>query len=184
MRRKIILLLAGSGSQLWQHVRVPQERFQIEPFLGPPQTHPIWNLSWGECSAQASELGQTPSWLPSADRQRIWCMSCVSKLHFKIVLLLYNMSVLWKSRSVPVCCFRSKTFLWATTLDPHTGGGSDGKESVCNEGDLDLIPGLGRFPGEGNGNSLQYSCLENPMDRGAWRVTVHGVTKSLMWLSS
>ena len=45
--------------------------------------------------------------------------------------------------------------------------GSDGKESVCNEGDLGIIPGLGRFPGEWNGNSLQYSCLENSMDRGA-----------------
>ena len=47
-------------------------------------------------------------------------------------------------------------------------GGSDGKASVYNEGDLGSIPGLGRFPGEGNGNPLQYSCLENPMDGGAW----------------
>ena len=50
--------------------------------------------------------------------------------------------------------------------------------TVCNVGDLDLIPGLGRSSGEGNGNPLQYSCLENPMDGGAWWVTVHGVTKS------
>ena len=49
-----------------------------------------------------------------------------------------------------------------------TPGGSDGKASVYNAGDLGLIPGSGRFPGEGNGNPLQYSCLENPMDRGAW----------------
>ena len=47
-------------------------------------------------------------------------------------------------------------------------GGSDGKESVCNAGDLRSIPGSGRSPGEGNGTPLQYSCLENPMDRGAW----------------
>ena len=47
-------------------------------------------------------------------------------------------------------------------------GGSDGKESVYNVGDLGSIPGLGRSPGEGNGNPLQYYCLENPMDRGAW----------------
>ena len=46
--------------------------------------------------------------------------------------------------------------------------GSDGKASVCNVGDLGLIPGSGRSPGEGNGNPLQYYCLENPMDRGAW----------------
>ena len=57
-------------------------------------------------------------------------------------------------------------------------GGSDGKESACNAGDLGLIPGSGRSPGEGNGNLLQYSCLENPMDRGAWSATVHGVAKS------
>ena len=49
-------------------------------------------------------------------------------------------------------------------------GGSDGKESACNAGDLGLIPGLGRSPGEGNGNPFQYSCLKNSMDRGAWRL--------------
>ena len=63
-------------------------------------------------------------------------------------------------------------------------GGSDSKESACNEGDLGLIPGLGRSPGEGNGNPLQYSCLENPMDRGALRGTVHGVAKSWTQLRS
>ena len=47
-------------------------------------------------------------------------------------------------------------------------GGSDGKASACNAGDLSLIPGSGRYPGEGNGNPLQYSCLKNPMDGGAW----------------
>ena len=55
---------------------------------------------------------------------------------------------------------------------------SVGKESGYNEGDLDSIPESGRSPGEGNGNPLQYSCLENPMDRGAWRATVCGGTKS------
>ena len=54
---------------------------------------------------------------------------------------------------------------------------SVGKESACNAGDLGLISGLGRSPGEGNGYPIQYSCLENPMDRGAWWVTVHGVTR-------
>ena len=56
-------------------------------------------------------------------------------------------------------------------------GGSDGKESTCNAGDLGSIPGLGRSPEEGNGYPLQYSCLENSMDRGTWQATVHGVTK-------
>ena len=57
-------------------------------------------------------------------------------------------------------------------------GGSDGKASVYNVRDLGSIPGLGIFPGEGNGNPLECSCLENSMDRGAWLATVHGVTKS------
>ena len=56
--------------------------------------------------------------------------------------------------------------------------GSDDKESACNGGDLGLIPGSGRSPGEENGNPLQYSCLENPMDRGAWQAVVHGVAMS------
>ena len=56
--------------------------------------------------------------------------------------------------------------------------GLDSKESTCNAGDLGSIPGSGQSPGEGNGNPLQYSCLENCMDRGAWWATVHGVTKS------
>ena len=56
--------------------------------------------------------------------------------------------------------------------------GSDGKESVCSARDPDSILGLGRSPEEGNGNPLHYSCLKNPMDRGAWRATVHGVVKS------
>ena len=54
-------------------------------------------------------------------------------------------------------------------------GGSEGKASACNAGDRGSIPGLGRSRGEGNGNPLQYSYLENPMDRGACRATVHGV---------
>ena len=57
------------------------------------------------------------------------------------------------------------------------------QESACNAGDLGSIPGSGRSPGEGNGNPLQYSCLENPMDRGTWWATVHGVTKSWTQLS-
>ena len=62
-------------------------------------------------------------------------------------------------------------------------GGSEVKASACNAGDVGSIPGSGRSPGEGNGNSLQYSCLENPMDGGAWQATVHGVAKSRTWLS-
>ena len=63
----------------------------------------------------------------------------------------------------------------------HTGGfldGSDCKESACSAEDSGLIPGLRRSSGEGNGYPLQYSCLENPMDREAWKATVHGVAKN------
>ena len=56
-------------------------------------------------------------------------------------------------------------------------GGSDSKESACNVGDPGLIPGSGRPPGEGNGYPLQYSCLENPVNKRAWWVTVHGVSE-------
>ena len=62
-------------------------------------------------------------------------------------------------------------------------GGSDSKESASNAADLGLIPELGRSPGKGNGNPLQYSFLENPMDRGAWQATVHGVAKIWTQLS-
>ena len=58
---------------------------------------------------------------------------------------------------------------------PHS---SVGKDSACNAGDSGMIPGLGRSPGEGNGNPLQYSCLENPIDRGAWQATAHAVAES------
>ena len=66
------------------------------------------------------------------------------------------------------------------TLMPFTvfmASSPDGKELASNAGDLGWTPGLGRSPGEGNGNPLQYPCLENPMDRGAWWATVHGVAK-------
>ena len=65
-------------------------------------------------------------------------------------------------------------------------GGSVGKSSACNlrdKGDAGSIPGLGRSPGGEHGNPLQYSCLENPVDRGAWWATVHGVTESQTLLS-
>ena len=62
-------------------------------------------------------------------------------------------------------------------------GGLDSKESACNAEDPGSIPGSGRFPGEGNGYPLQYSCLETSVDREAWWATVHGVTKSWTQLS-
>ena len=76
---------------------------------------------------------------------------------------------------------------WSTLQCPSYNlkfpDGLDGKESACNAGDPGLMPGLGRSPGEGNGNALRYSCLENFMDREAWWATVHGFTSSQTWLS-
>ena len=71
-----------------------------------------------------------------------------------------------------------------SSLKQDFPGGSDDKESTCNAGDPGLIPGLGRFPGEGNGYPLHYSYLENSMDRGSWRAIVHRVPKSQTWLSN
>ena len=69
---------------------------------------------------------------------------------------------------------RAQEIIWWSLDFPCS---SVGKESACNEGDLDSIPGSGRAFGEGNGNPLQCSCLENPMDREAWQATVHGVAR-------
>ena len=69
------------------------------------------------------------------------------------------------------------------TRELDFSGGSDSKESACDAGDPSLILGSGRSLGEGNGNPLQYSCLENSMDSGAWWAVVHGVTKSRTRLS-
>ena len=97
----------------------------------------------------------------------------------------------WQLRSWRTClqCRRPQFDSWAEKIPwrrerlPTPGflgfpSGSDSNESTCNEGDCGLIPGLGISPGGGHGNPLQDSCLENPMDRGAWWATVHGVTES------
>ena len=79
----------------------------------------------------------------------------------------------------PSCFFSFATFVCYLYYISDFPGSSDGKESAHSAGDLGSVLGLGRFPGEGNGNPLQYSCLENSMDRGAWQATtVHGVSES------
>ena len=69
-------------------------------------------------------------------------------------------------------------------MDPSGSVVKNPPANAGDTGDMDSIPGLGRSPGEGNGNPLQYSCLENPMDKGAWQGTVHGVAKSQTRLSN
>ena len=95
-------------------------------------------------------------------------------IYLKCTFLKYPIIlIVWESWLVLVLPFIVRGF----------PGGSEVKASACNAGDLGSISGLGRSPGEGNGNPLQYSCLENPMDRGAWWAAVHGVAKSRTWLS-
>ena len=106
----------------------------------------------------------------------------------------------WTTREVLMCCiliiFFFKTrikaipnFIWWPAPFEHSSASlvaQTVKESACSAEDLGSIPGLGRSPGGGNSYPLQYSCLENPMDRGAWQALVHGVTKSwtrLKWLT-
>ena len=84
---------------------------------------------------------------------------------------------LWKACEAALSdVWREFLWLWRGFYFPESS--VDGKESACNVGDLGLIPGLGRSSGERNGCSLQYSCLENPIDRRAWRATVQEITKS------
>ena len=83
----------------------------------------------------------------------------------------------WICNSCVSCISRQLLYHWGFPR------GSEVKASACNSGDLSSIPGWGRSPGKGNGTPLQYSCLENPMEGGAWWVAVHGVTKSRTQLS-
>ena len=104
----------------------------------------------------------------------------MNQLHFLVLNILYWGDLMKKTRKNRLTRFTLLSFLERQWGSP---GGSDGKESACNAGDPGSTPGSGRFPGEGKGNPLQYSCLDNPMDRGAWQRTVHRVTKSQTWLS-
>ena len=97
-------------------------------------------------------------------------------------------AVLWKSALswifLPLSPLLFTSLLSLAICKAAFPGGSEVKASACNVGDLGSIPGSGRPPREGNGSPLQYSCLGNPMDRGAWQATVHGVAKSRTRLSN
>ena len=118
----------------------------------------------------------------------MWLDCVVSHSAFlRVVEILFNMnylifninSFLLKLTRIDSFAFATEILgFWRHYLYSGFPGGSDGKETACNAGDLGSIPGSGRPPEEGNGNPLQYPCLENPMVRGAWQSTVHGVAKS------
>ena len=103
-----------------------------------------------------------------------------------IIVFEGKRNVKMKGYPVPISmleyCYRLNC-VHTHTPDPDFPGGSHGKQSACNAGDPGSIPGLGRSPGEGNGNPLQYSCLENSMDREAWWAIVHGAAKNWTRLS-
>ena len=99
------------------------------------------------------------------------------------ILVFWTLQHIWNGQHM---LESTSGFTYLYILSPARLGfspGSDGKESACNAGHLGLIPGSGRSPAEENGYPLQYSCLENSMDGGAWWATVHVVTKSQTWLS-
>ena len=124
----------------------------------------------------------------------VFCKSLFIQLYWVLVeahrILLYHVrSFVAVHQRIHLQCGRSWFDSWVrkipwkrdrlpTPVFLDFPGGSDSKESACKAGDLGSIPELGRSPGEGNSYPLQYSGLENPMDRGAWRATVHGVAKS------
>ena len=91
---------------------------------------------------------------------------------FRVVTFFDNIPSLWINSDCRDLSFDS------SQVSEGLPGDSDGKESACNAGNLSSIPESGRSPGDGYGNPLYYYCLENPMDRGAWRATDYGVTKS------
>ena len=109
------------------------------------------------------------------------CVACLSSFHNKIFTgnCIHNPVITYNGKESENKC------VWQEGRERESfPGGSDDKESACNAGDPSLIPGSGRSSGEGNGNPLQYSCLENSMNRGAWRATKHWVAKSQTRLSN
>ena len=153
-----------------------------------------WRIPWREEPDRLQSMGSQKSWTGlkwlsnlEADASSNYQLpstpapSSFTVLREKADQFLPNLS-LWDGE-VSTQNFKDIyfSFFWKKNFkDIYLGffpGGSVGKESACSAGDLGSIPGSGRFPGEGNGNHLQYSCLKNPMDRRAWQATVHGVSR-------
>ena len=129
------------------------------------------------------ELGYLKKWVKKGRKENYVSSKCLKWCWFENYLNLALISE-----------YLSKIRIWASFILYLIGDVCSSGESILytlylpanagDVGDVGSIPGSGRSPGEGNGNPLQYSCLENSMDRGAWWATVHGVTKSWTWLST
>ena len=146
-----------------------------------------WRIPWTEEPGGLQSLGsQSQTWLKWLSTQVAHTCCCENFTIISRTLLSLPTETLFPLKnnsafSPPL----ANNILPSISMNLNTlgiyvifSGVSDGKESACNAGDVGLIPWLGRSPGKGNGTPLQHSCLENPMDRGAWWATVHGITES------
>ena len=143
-----------------------------------PLFPPFFSLAFRACAQRRGHMNtqQDGGWSTSQEKrpQNEANLSSALILNFLVSRTLRNVFMLFKPRSLWYFVRADLASLpwWFS-----------GKESACSAGNTPLIPGPGRAPGDSSGNPLQYSCLENPTDRGAWRTTVHGVAKSGTWLS-
>ena len=142
-----------------------------------------WRGSSG-CSLQIEQgtLQIRYSWLVTLPLPYSWnassiCLICLAPVIMEIIANTQMKHTMFQalSHSISITVLRE-------SIITEFPGGSGSKESAHSAGEPGSIPGSGRSPGEGNGNPLQYSCLENPMGRGAWRATVHEIAKSQTWL--
>ena len=156
------------------------------PILWPPDGK-NW-LIWKDPDSLKVEGGKRRG------RQRMRWLDGITNVMDMILIRLQAFVMNWESWLLHFMGSQRVIQDWATELNWRVFAiclcrdylfpiGSLGKESACSAGDLGLISESGRSPGEGNGNPLQYSCLENPMDRRTWQATVHGVAKSWTGLS-
>ena len=135
-------------------------------FPNPAQTQ----VHWASDAIQPSHPLSSPSPAFSLSQHQ-GLFQCVSSLHQVAKVLEFSFSISPSSEYLALISFRM-----------GFPGSSPGKESACNAGDPSSVPELGRSPGEINSYPLQYSCLENSMDRGAWQVTIHGITIGYDWV--
>ena len=142
-----------------------------------PAQEPGWNRwlrPWPSASGLPLQFSKGEPWM-------LLYRECLFWLLFFLVLAWYPW--VWLEKGLALMPWLSWNHLWLSTKDTGFPGSSEGKEFACNAGDPASIPRSGRSSGEGNGNPVQYSCLENPKEGVAWWATVHGVAKSQIRLS-